>query len=170
MTHTVDEPVPVSTDRFRSIMGTVCAQVAVLTAITEDGRAHGTTVTAFASLSLDPPMVSAALDRSSRLLAAVRESRRVGITLLAEGQDELATQFATKAGDKFDGVAWHLRGGLPRLDDSAGWLGCQVRDLVDGGDHVVLFCLVDDVEVSQQRPLVYGHRQFGTHSGLLRPV
>ena len=36
MTHTVDEPIPVSTDRFRSIMGTVCAQVAVLATITED--------------------------------------------------------------------------------------------------------------------------------------
>ncbi len=168
MTHTIDEPVPVSTDRFRSIMGTVCAQVAVLATVTEDGRAHGTTVTAFASLSLHPPMVSAALDRSSRLLAGVRESRRVGITLLAEGQDELATHFASKASDKFDGVAWHPRAGLPRLDGSAGWLGCQVRNLVDGGDHVILFCLVNDVEITDERPLVYGHRRFGTHSGLLR--
>lgn len=158
---------PVSTDRFRSIMGTVCAQVAVITTVTEHGRLHGTTVTAFAALSLEPPMVSVALDRSSRLLAGARQSGRVGITLLADGQDDLALHFASKADDKFETVAWHLHSGLPRLDGAAGWLGCEVRELVDGGDHVVLFCLVHDVETSEQRPLVYGHRRFGTHSGLL---
>jgi flavin reductase (DIM6/NTAB) family NADH-FMN oxidoreductase RutF len=169
MTVSADETAtPVSGERFRSIMGEVCAQVAVVTTTTGAGP-HGTTVTAFCSLSLDPPMVCVALDRGSRLLAAVRDTRRVGINLLAEGQDVLAMRFASKGDDKFAGTAWALDGGLPRLDEHAGWIAGEVLDFVDGGDHVVLFCLVTAVDTGQRRPLVYSRRTFGTHSGLLAP-
>ncbi|WP_433505542.1 flavin reductase family protein [Pseudonocardia halophobica] len=158
--------IPVSGERFRSIMGEVCAQVAVVTTTTEAGP-HGTTVTAFCSLSLDPPMVCVALDRGSRLLAAVHETRRVGINLLAEGHDALAMRFASKGDDKFAGTAWTLSAGLPRLDGNAGWVAGEVLDFVGGGDHVVLFCLVTAAETADRRPLVYSRRTFGTHSGLL---
>jgi flavin reductase (DIM6/NTAB) family NADH-FMN oxidoreductase RutF len=168
MTLTADRtPVPVSGDDFRSIMGTLCAQVAVVTTCTEAGNAHGTTVTALCSLSLEPPMVVVALDRGSRLLAAIRDSRRVGINLLAEGQDDLATHFATKAADKFRGIPWVLESGVPQVEGHAGWLAGDVRDFVDGGDHVALFCLITDVITVERRPLVFSRRRFGTHSGLL---
>jgi flavin reductase (DIM6/NTAB) family NADH-FMN oxidoreductase RutF len=167
MTITTDGPaLPVSGERFRSIMGEVCAQVTVVTTATEAG-AHGTTVTAFCSLSLDPPMVCVALDRGSRLLAAVHDSRRIGINLLAQGHDALATRFASKGDDKFAGTAWALDDGLPRLDGDAGWIVGEVLEFIDGGDHVVLFCLVTAVDTAGLRPLVYSRRTFGTHSGLL---
>ena len=103
---------------FRETMAAVCTPVAVMTGL--DGELpHGTTVSAFASLSMNPPMVLVALDRASELLALVRRTRRFGLNLLGAGQAGLARRFAAKGGAaKFAGVAWerHCRGAPhPRL-------------------------------------------------------
>src|ERR1700733_15510868 len=98
----------------RDVMAEVCPPVAVVTT-SVDGTPPGTTVAAFMSLSLRPPMVVVALDRSSDLLAKVRLTRRFGINVLAMSQDQLAGQFAGKDGERFAGVTWSLVDGLPRL-------------------------------------------------------
>jgi len=45
-------------------------------------RPHGTTVSAFASLSLNPPMVLVSLDKSSELLRHVRRILAFGLNIL----------------------------------------------------------------------------------------
>src|SRR3954469_19110691 len=82
---------------FRNVMAGVCTPVSVVTTIA-DGRPHGTTVSAFASLSMDPPMVQVSLDHGSELLALVRDSGTFGLNVLSSGQSALATMFATKGG------------------------------------------------------------------------
>jgi flavin reductase (DIM6/NTAB) family NADH-FMN oxidoreductase RutF len=88
---------------FRDLMASVCTPVSVVTTIDGD-RPHGTTVSAFASLSADPPMVLVSLDRASALLALVREHRMLGLNILASEQASLAMAFARKGDDKFAGV------------------------------------------------------------------
>ncbi|WP_326837531.1 flavin reductase family protein [Amycolatopsis rhabdoformis] len=153
---------------FRELMGAVCAPVTVITTTTAEGRPHGTTVSSFASLSLRPPMVSFALDTGSALLAHVRRSRRVGVNVLAHGQDAVAMAFAGRGEDKFAGLRWHEADGLPRLDGAGGWLAATVLDLVPGGDHVLVLAEVVASEVGAAAPLVYARRTFGTHSRLAR--
>jgi flavin reductase (DIM6/NTAB) family NADH-FMN oxidoreductase RutF len=149
-------------ERFVATMSTVCTPVAVVT--TMDGsRPHGTTVSAFASLSLAPPMVVVALDRGSALLPLVLESRRFGVNLLTSEQAGLAQAFARKGAAKFDGVAWHLAAGMPRLSGPGGWLACDLHDTVEGGDHLVLLGAVADAAPSAADPLTYHGRRFGTH-------
>jgi flavin reductase (DIM6/NTAB) family NADH-FMN oxidoreductase RutF len=148
---------------FRDTMASVCAPVTIVTAM--DGeRPHGTTVSAFSSLSLDPPLIMVALDRGSDLLAILRGSRRFGVNLMSHLQDELALTFARKGSDKFDGIDWRQEHGLPRLEDAGGWIACELRDLVDGGDHEIAIGLVVVAEPIEVAPLVYHNRQFGTHS------
>jgi flavin reductase (DIM6/NTAB) family NADH-FMN oxidoreductase RutF len=151
-------------------MASVCAPVAVVTA-SDEGRPHGTTVSAFSSLSLDPPLVMVALDRSSDLLAILRRTGRFGVNLLSYAQDDLAVRFAQKGRTKFDGVDWREEDGLPRLMPRSGWLACRVTELHDGGDHLLAIGQVEVAEPSAEAPLVYHKRRFGTHSGSLdRPV
>jgi flavin reductase (DIM6/NTAB) family NADH-FMN oxidoreductase RutF len=150
---------------FREVMGAVCTPVAVVTAMCGD-RPHGTTVSAFSSLSLDPPMVVVSLDRDSELLRYVRRTRHFGVNLLASDQDGLALRFARKGDDKFDGVDWRLHGGVPRFVSCAGWLACSVTRLVRGGDHTLALGLVVDAEHMQAQPLTYHLRAFGTHTAL----
>ena len=156
------------TDTFREVMASVCTPVSVVTVMV-DGRPHGTTVSAFASLSLRPPMVLVSLDAGSDLLAMARETERFGVNILGSDQSPLAMGFARKGSTKFDGVPWTVRHGLPRIGRAPGWLACDVQTFVNGGDHVVLLGSVVDAEVTDGMPLTYHARTFGTHTAARHP-
>ena len=149
---------------FREVMASVCTPVSVVTAMSE-GLPHGTTVSAFASLSMNPPMVLVSLDRGSEVLGLVRESGRFGLNVLSSDQSQLALNFARKGGvGKFAGVRWALEDGVPRIPGAGGFLACEVAELVDGGDHVVVLGRVRVAETTSVPPLTYHARSFGTHA------
>ncbi|GAA3367815.1 flavin reductase family protein [Streptomyces antimycoticus] len=158
----------INRETFVELMSGVCSPVTVVTATTADGRPHGTTVSSLASLSLDPPLVSFALDRASRLLPHLQPGDRVGVNILGAHQRELASTFARRrgSGSKFDGVTWTLRAGLPYLPESAGWTAGHVERHVDGGDHILLVVCVEEAEPTPAAPLIYARRVFGTHTPL----
>lgn len=150
---------------LREVMAGVCTPVSVVTAM--DGqRPHGTTVSAFSSLSLDPPMIMVALDRSSSLLQLISEGRYFGVNILGAAHADLAAAFARKGPDKFGGVSWELSDAAPRLSGAPGWVACVAARLVDGGDHVVIFGSVVRAEARDGDPLTYHRRAFGTQSVL----
>jgi flavin reductase (DIM6/NTAB) family NADH-FMN oxidoreductase RutF len=152
--------------QFRAVMAGVATPVSVVTTLVDDDP-YGTTVSAFASLSMTPPMVLVSLDRGSTLLAAIRRSNRLGLNVLGHHQARLALTFAGKGGpDKFTGVGWHVDHDLPRLPGSPGWLSCTVGDFVDGGDHVIVLGDVVRAETRDVPPLTYHGRAFGTHAAL----
>lgn len=161
---TSDDAVP--PELFREVMAALCAPVSVVTAAAGEGLPYGSTVSAVASLSLRPPLVSIALDRASTLLAHVRRSGRVGINLLAHEQEDTAAVFARPGADRFAGVAWRWEDGLPRIDATTGWLAADVESFVPAGDHVILVAAVKAARTSSGLPLVYARRRYGTHSAL----
>lgn len=149
--------------RFRDLMAGVCAPVTIVSTTVADAP-HGATVSSFASLSLEPPLITVAFDRRSTLLAQIQQAGRFGVNLLGYGQDDLATLFARRGADRFTGTEWHFDSGLPRLDGAAGWIVCELDRVVEGGDHLLLFGLVTDASRRELPPLIYAHRTFGTHS------
>jgi flavin reductase (DIM6/NTAB) family NADH-FMN oxidoreductase RutF len=152
---------------FREVMSSVATPVSVVTTMGGGGQPFGTTVSAFASLSMTPPMVLVALDQGSDLLDQVRTSGVFGLNVLASDQSELALAFARKGGaSKFRAVEWELHSGLPRLPGAVGWLACMVDRLVDGGDHVVALGHVRVAETAGGHPLIYHRRTFGTRQPL----
>lgn len=151
----------VGREEFIAALAGVCTPVSVVTSH-HRGRPHGTTVSAFCSLSLDPPMVLVSLDRGSDLLAMVSESGRFGVNVLSHDQDELARRFARKGTDKFDRAEWDLHLGVPRLAGAATWLACRLEQLMEGGDHLVAYGLVEHAESAPGDPLLYRNRAFGT--------
>src|ERR1700727_787104 len=76
---------------FRDTLARVPTPVTVVTSHI-DRRPHGTTVSAFSSLSLEPPMILVSLDQNSDLLKIIQETGRFGVNVLAVGQQSLATQ------------------------------------------------------------------------------
>ncbi|SDH03582.1 flavin reductase family protein [Klenkia brasiliensis] len=156
---------PRLTERFRSVMAGVATPVSVVTALDGD-LPHGTTVSAFASLSMSPPMVLVSLDSGSDLLDLIRRTRRFGVNVLGSAQSALALSFARKGTDKFVDVAWIADQGLPRLPGAPGWLACEVAELVAGGDHIIALGTVIDADTVDGAPLTYHGRLFGTHAPL----
>jgi len=154
----------VQPDALRETMARFPTGVTVVTAIGPAGPA-GATANAVASLSLEPPMMLAALDLGSRTLIAVEHARTFGVNVLAGDQADLARRFSTKDPhpEKWDGVGWSERAGAPMIDGSAIWLACELTEVHEGGDHVIATGLVTDLEAGKGEPLMF----FG---GEYRPV
>ena len=139
--------------------------VTVVTAAGPDGPA-GATANAVSSLSIEPTPTLACLDRGSRTLLAVQAANRFGISVLHAGQEPIARAFATKApvADKWDGVsAGSERDDIPAIDDALAFVACDLRDVIAGGDHVIVTGEVTALETSSGDPLVF-------HGGEYRPL
>ncbi|HYP55239.1 MAG TPA: flavin reductase family protein [Solirubrobacterales bacterium] len=149
---------------FRAAMGNLPTGVTVVTAAGPEGPA-GATANAVVSLSIEPMLMLACLDRGSRTLLAVQAANRFGISILEAGQEEIARAFATKApvADKWEGVAWRERQGIPAIDDALVWVACELRDVIAGGDHVIVTGEVRDLATRDGDPLVF-------HRGEYRPL
>ena len=148
----------VSPEEFRGALSVYATGVTVVTAVGQQGPS-GATANAVTSLSLDPPMMLACLDRGSRTLTSVRAQGRFGVNALAAGQAELARSFSAKGAEsaKWKGVEWTERQGLPWLEGALVWVACELRDLIDGGDHLILTGNVLEAEASEGPPLLF-HR------------
>jgi flavin reductase (DIM6/NTAB) family NADH-FMN oxidoreductase RutF len=138
--------------------------VTIVSAAGPEGPA-GATANAVCSLSIEPMLMLACLDRGSRTLLAVQAANHFGISVLHDGQEPIARAFATKApvAEKWDGVAWSERDGLPAIDDSLSWIACELRDVVAAGDHVIVTGEVRDLATAEGTPLVF-------HGGKYRPL
>ena len=156
--HTQAE-VGVDPQAFRAAMGAVATPVSIVT--TNLDTPHGTTVSAFASLSLDPPMVLVSLQHDSDLLELIEGSGRFGLNVLAFDQAGIAATFAKRGLDRFASVDWALDQGLPRIAGIASWAACRVIDLVRAGDHTIVTGLVEAADSFDVAGLVYQHRRFG---------
>jgi flavin reductase (DIM6/NTAB) family NADH-FMN oxidoreductase RutF len=151
-------------DRFRAAMASLPTGVTVVSATGAEGPA-GATANAVCSLSIEPMLMLACLDRGSRTLLAVQAADRFGISVLHEGQEAIARSFATKApvADKWSGVAWSERDGTPAIDGALLWIACELRDVIAAGDHVIVTGSVTDLEIGTGDPLVF-------HGGEYRPL
>jgi flavin reductase (DIM6/NTAB) family NADH-FMN oxidoreductase RutF len=152
--------VGVTFESFTETFSQVPTAVTVVTTKNGDDSAHGTTVSAFCSLSIDPPLLLVALDRSSDLLKLLRKTRRFGVNLLSGDQEDVGVTCAKKGSDKFRAVSWTDEHGLPRIEGAAAWLECDVQKLLPGGDHVIVVGLVTACETGEAEPLVYHRRRF----------
>ena len=147
---------PVDPHQFRDACGHFATGVCVVTSLGPEGPS-GMTANAVSSLSLDPPLMIVCFALTSRTLAAVQHSRRFGVQFLAHDQDEIAARFASKLPEreKFDGVAWRERAGVPSIDGCLAWLGCELRELYPGGDHQIGVGEVVDLWEVAGDPLVF---------------
>jgi len=121
------------------------------------GVRAGMTVSAFSSLSLDPPLVLVCIDRKSRFHPVIAEAGRFAVNVLSASQEELSNRFSSRAEDKFEGVEVRTGAlGLPLLPGSLATLECEVRESLPGGDHSIFVGEVRHAEVAPEgEPLIY---------------
>jgi flavin reductase (DIM6/NTAB) family NADH-FMN oxidoreductase RutF len=155
---TMPPPAPA---QFRAAMASLPTGVSIVSANGPDGPA-GATANAVCSLSIEPMLMLACLDRGSRTLLAVQAADRFGISFLHAGQEPVARSFATKApvAEKWAGVAWSERGGVPAIDDALVFLACDLRDVIAAGDHVILTGEVLELESVEGDPLVFQNGEY----------
>jgi flavin reductase (DIM6/NTAB) family NADH-FMN oxidoreductase RutF len=150
---------PVDGRVFRAALGRFASGVTIVTTQL-GGRDFGSTVSAFASVSLEPPLVLCCLGHGSETGKALLERSRFAVCLLASGQVALARRFAAPLKDRFAGIPLaRTADGLPVITGSLAHLVCSVANRVVAGDHVVVFGAVEALQAAAGAPLVvYGGR------------
>jgi 3-hydroxy-9,10-secoandrosta-1,3,5(10)-triene-9,17-dione monooxygenase reductase component len=145
-------------DQLREKMALLPTPVTIVTTTGPEGPA-GATANAVTSLSLDPPLMLACLDRGSRTLEIVRSTGAFAINYLSGDQESLARGFASKAPhtEKFREVPYSERDGVPTLDGALAWVTCRLDDLYAGGDHEIAIGAVTGLASHPGDPLVF-HR------------
>lgn len=146
----------VDAETFRRALGAAPSPVTVLTIVDPLGADHGMTVSAFASLSLDPPLVLLCVGDDATIAAPMREARHFGVSVLADDQAELSTRFADRDVRGFGGVPCHRAPeGSALLDGASAHLECRVVARHPGGDHTIIVGEVAFATASDRPPLVY---------------
>ncbi|MFD8822638.1 flavin reductase family protein [Streptomyces sp. NPDC059605] len=116
------------------------------------------TVSAFASLSLDPLLISVAIGRHSPLVWAARASGVLSVNVLRHDQQEVADHYARPERDRAQPPPAGLvreHTGAPVLDDCLSWFDCRLVTVVPGGDHSLLIGQVVGVQSGSGPPLVH---------------
>lgn len=150
--------------RFRDICGRFATGVTIVTTFDPDGLPAGMTVNSFASVSLDPPLVTVAIDRNASAFAVLRDAEQWTVNILDSHQEALSRRFSATTADRFDGVGWR-RGpaGELLLDGTLAYLACRRWNAVEAGDHVILIGEVFDGGTGEHgRPLLYYRGGYST--------
>ncbi len=146
----------VDASRFRELCGRFATGVVVITAADGD-RPAGMTANSFASVSLDPPLVSVNVDRQSDFHPVILAAARFTINILAANQEALSRRFAGQQGpDQFAGIGYHRhQSGEIVLAGVVGTIECVREEHLDIGDHAIVIGRVVGGQSQDGRPLLY---------------
>lgn len=127
---------------------------------------RGLTASSLVSISLDPPMVLAGLERESASRAAIIEAKAFNVNLLTRAQEFIADRFAGRAPamDPQWRTLPHRIGsnGLPLIDGCAAWLECRLAQVHAAGDHDICIGEVTAAAIGRGDPLILWDRAFWT--------
>lgn len=135
---------------YRDVMGRFATGVTVITFQTPEVT-RGMTANAVTSLSLDPTLLLACVDKRTLAHARLEQADAFAVNILAEDQLELSRYFARAGIEDMGEVEYHSAvTGAPIIDGVLGWFDCAVHERLDGGDHTIYVGRV--LELSLERP------------------
>lgn len=142
---------------FRNTLGTFATGVTIITTKDEQGEYIGLTANAFSSLSLDPPLILVCIDKKSYSLPAFVKGRPFVVNILSEEQENDCWNFAKKGADKFANAQYELSSdGVPILNGNLSSLICNVDEVLEGGDHIIVTGLVEEIaRDDEKQPLLF---------------
>src|SRR5215813_9433694 len=149
---------------FRRALGHFATGVTVLTVEKQPGHVHGMTANSFASVSLEPPLISVCVDHRARLLRLLKEKQRFGVNVLKQDQRAISEYFAgleqnPEVQERL-GISFHwTKEKSPLLENVLCQLSCKLSGLHVAGDHTIVIAEVESAKLSEGEPLLFyrGH-------------
>ncbi len=146
---------------LRQAMGAFATGVTVVTVVNEDGEELGLTANSFASLSLEPALISWNLQRNSECYAVFERARHFAVNVLSAAQQDLSARYARKDDHVLEAGIYDLgAAGCPILKRAHAWFECACEARHDGGDHVILVGRVLSYARQDSEPLVFYSGQY----------
>jgi len=151
----------ISKNEFRHALGRFASGVTVVTAKDADGNLHGITVSAFCSVSLEPPLILVCIDKNTGSHRALAQTDSFVVNILRADRQDLSDRFAAYLPDKFAAVKYRLGiDDLPLLEDALANLECRLVNSHLNGDHTIFVGQIERVTVDDGEPLVYFHGNY----------
>ena len=156
---------PVSAAEFVETMRSAATGVTIVTTDGSAGR-YGVTVSAFSSVSAEPPLVLVCINRSSPVSAALSRNQCFAVNVLSTSQQSFADSFAGRPGTyapyEFGAARWsQFTTGAPILSGAVAGLDCALIATVAAGTHRIFIGRVVDVATAATDPLLYSNRMYG---------
>jgi flavin reductase (DIM6/NTAB) family NADH-FMN oxidoreductase RutF len=148
--------------QLRRAYGCFPSGVTVICALDAGGTPVGMAASSFTSVSMEPALVSVCVQTSSTTWPRLRGLPRLGVSVLAEGQDAAAQRLATKEGDRFAELDWVGTddGGI-LVHGAVAWLDCSIHAEVTAGDHEIVVLAIHALRADPDRaPLVFHGSRF----------
>jgi flavin reductase (DIM6/NTAB) family NADH-FMN oxidoreductase RutF len=122
------------------------------------GRPAGIAASSFVPVSLDPPLVSVCVAHTSTTWPLLRDSPRIGISVLGAHQEHVGRRLGARTGDRFAGVAWRSTScGAVLIEGASAWYDCTVEQQVRSGDHDIVVFRVHDLDAAADVPPLVFH-------------
>ena len=144
---------------FRRAAGQFPGGIVVVTT----SAGHAMTVSAFASVSLEPPLVLFCAEKIARFHDAVLESGTWAVSILAEDGEQICRLFAQKGADRFAHMSYTTgRTGAPLLDAAMAFVDCETVAEHDAGDHILVVGQVLELGYAPEgKPLLFYRGGYG---------
>lgn len=164
MTAPALEARPIDSDTYRAVMRHLPTGVAAVCSTDPvTGLQNGMVVGTFASLSMEPALVTFSVMHSSTSWPKIAKADRFGISLLAEDQQQVCRALSAKGEDKLSAVSWSESGwGTPHIHGSLAWFDCRIEQQFTAGDHLVVIASVLDMTPGEGTPLIFHGGRFGS--------
>lgn len=139
----------------RRIMGHFASGVTVVTAYQED-EIYGMTANAVTSLSLNPPLILVAVDKTASMHATLTSCRHFALNILSAAQEQLSRRFAMRGPKDVSDLTWMTAAsGAPILADALAWVDCRLTEKLPGGDHDIFLGEILAGDCREGAPLLY---------------
>ena len=162
---TAPEPRLASAAAFADAMSRFATGV-VLVTCRIDGRPWGMTVSAFASVSAEPPTILVSLSSASASAQAIADEQQFGVSILERGQIAAARHGSMPGASKFIErfvERGRARNASPAVAGALAHLDCEVIDRLEVADHTVFVGRVGSALLGPSgEPLVYADRTYRT--------
>lgn len=145
---------------FRQAMGQFATGITVVTAKAGE-KTKGMTVNAFMSVSLEPRLVTVAINKTASMYDLLMQSKTFGVSLLREDQQDMSQIFARQKEGESE-VEFIEQEGAPVLKDALANIACKTVDRVEAGDHVLLIGEVTAATLHGGDPLIYFGSKYRT--------
>ncbi|HYR87109.1 MAG TPA: flavin reductase family protein [Terriglobia bacterium] len=147
----------VTSDKFREVMSNFATGITVVTTVDKHGKPYGLTVNSFTSVSLNPVLVLVCLDNRLSGLRAFQDSKKFGVSMLSEHQEDLSRMFAQKDAERPSSIYVEGKLGMPLLRNALAVMECETVEIYAGGDHTIFLGEVKTADVFEvgMNPLLY---------------
>jgi flavin reductase (DIM6/NTAB) family NADH-FMN oxidoreductase RutF len=143
-----DTASPLIATSFCAAMRSIAASVTIISARDEARAPHGMAASAVISVSMEPPSMLIAVNRSASIHPIVEETKLFCVNVLASGQTDIVSRFSRSElrDQRFASDDWE-RGfeGLPYLTSARCAVFCTTEAAISYGTHTLYVGRVSEV-------------------------